>query len=93
MGDLDPELLGLGHDLWERTYAVSVAALPDGRPPLSTRQLEVAHLVAQGVTDERIGRELHVSPRTIPADIRAVCALVGAASRAEMVAKLMSPAY
>lgn len=87
----DATLVGLANDLWDRTYAVSVPALPDGRPPLTARQVEAARMVARGATDERIAHELHVSTRTVTADIRAVCALVGAGSRAEMVAKLLRP--
>jgi DNA-binding CsgD family transcriptional regulator len=89
----EAELLRLANALWDETYAVSVPALPDGQPPLSTRQLQTAHLVAQGATDERICRELHVSPRTVAGDIRAICALVGAGNRTEMVSRLMPHTY
>lgn len=85
----DAELVGLARDIWDRTHAISHPALPSGRPPLSPRQVEAARLVATGATDDRIGRQLHVSPRTVVADIRAVCALLGAGTRAEMAAKLV----
>jgi DNA-binding CsgD family transcriptional regulator len=89
----DAELVGRANHLWEQTFAVSVLALPEGRPPLSPRQVQTAHLVAQGATDERICRELHVSTRTVVGDIRAICDVLGARNRTDMVARLMRHAY
>ncbi len=40
------------------------ARLPAGPPPLSPRELEVARLVGQGLTNRQIAAALYVSERT-----------------------------
>jgi DNA-binding CsgD family transcriptional regulator len=54
--------------------------------PLSTREFEVARLVAQGMTNAEIGGELFVSPKTVSAHIEHILAKLGVARRAEIAA-------
>ena len=51
----------------------------DGR--LSPRQLEVARLVARGLTDRQIARQLGISHRTVDSHLRQVSAKLGCSSR------------
>jgi DNA-binding CsgD family transcriptional regulator len=52
--------------------------------PLSTREFEVAALVAAGMTNGEIAGELFVSPKTVSAHIEHILAKLGAARRAEI---------
>jgi DNA-binding CsgD family transcriptional regulator len=54
--------------------------------PLSTREFEVARLVAQGKTNGEIAEELFVSPKTVSAHIEHMLAKLGVARRAEIAA-------
>ena len=50
---------------------------------LSAREVEVLGLVAQGMTDPRIAKELYISPRTVNAHLRSVYHKIGSSTRAE----------
>jgi ATP/maltotriose-dependent transcriptional regulator MalT len=54
--------------------------------PLSTREFEVARLVAQGMTNAEIAGELFVSPKTVSAHIEHMLDKLGVARRAEIAA-------
>ena len=54
--------------------------------PLSTREFEVARLVAQGMTNAEIAAELFVSPKTVSAHIEHMLDKLGVARRAEIAA-------
>jgi DNA-binding CsgD family transcriptional regulator len=54
--------------------------------PLSTREYEVARLVAQGMTNAEIAEQLFVSPKTASAHIEHILAKLGVARRAEIAA-------
>ena len=54
--------------------------------PLSTREFEVARLVARGMTNVEIAGELFVSPKTVSAHIEHILAKLGVARRAEIAA-------
>jgi DNA-binding CsgD family transcriptional regulator len=51
---------------------------------LSTRQLEVAKLVAQGRTNAQIAEELGISPRTVASHVDHIYARLGLSSRAAL---------
>jgi DNA-binding CsgD family transcriptional regulator len=53
---------------------------------LSTRELQVLGLVAEGLTNPQIGRRLYISPKTVSVHVSAVLAKIGAANRAEAAA-------
>ena len=54
--------------------------------PLSSREFEVARLVAQGMTNGEIAAELFLSPKTVSAHIEHILAKLGVARRAEIAA-------
>jgi DNA-binding CsgD family transcriptional regulator len=54
--------------------------------PLSTREFEVARLVAQGMTNAEIAEQLFVSPKTASAHIEHILAKLGVGRRAEIAA-------
>lgn len=84
------ELVARARRLWDRTWASSTPLLRDGRPPLTERQYNVLRMVADGTPDVQIARQLHISARTVLSDVNAGRRLVGATSRPNLVAKLMS---
>jgi DNA-binding CsgD family transcriptional regulator len=54
--------------------------------PLTARELEVARLIAQGLTNAEIGEELSVSPRTVSAHVEHILAKLGVSRRTEIAA-------
>jgi DNA-binding NarL/FixJ family response regulator len=65
-------------------------AAPSERPTkevLSQRELEVLGLVRQGFSNDEIGRLLGISERTVRAHMTAILAALGAADRAQAVAR------
>jgi DNA-binding CsgD family transcriptional regulator len=66
--------------------AGSGAAIPE--LPLSARELEVAQLVAAGLTNAEIGAKLHISPATVGRHLSNVYERLGIHSRAALVARL-----
>lgn len=55
--------------------------------PLSQRELEVLGLIRQGFGNDEIGRLLGISERTVRAHVTAILAGLGAADRAQAVAR------
>jgi len=66
--------------------ARSRAGEPEPWRPLSTREFEVAALVARGMTNAEIAGELFVSPKTVSAHVEHILAKLGVARRAEIAA-------
>jgi DNA-binding CsgD family transcriptional regulator len=54
--------------------------------PLSTREFEVARLIARGHTNREIAEALSISPRTVSAHVEHILARLGAARRTEIAA-------
>jgi class 3 adenylate cyclase/DNA-binding CsgD family transcriptional regulator/tetratricopeptide (TPR) repeat protein len=54
-----------------------------GDPGLTTRELAILRLVAQGKTNRAVGEELHVSQHTVANHVRAILLKTGCANRAE----------
>ena len=54
--------------------------------PLSSREFEVARLVARGMTNAEIAGELFVSPKTVSAHVEHILAKLGVGRRAEIAA-------
>ena len=50
---------------------------------LSAREVEVLKLVARGLTNAQIARELYISPRTVNAHLGSVYHKIGSSTRAE----------
>lgn len=57
---------------------------PGGLPGLSSRQLEVAALVAQGLTNAEIAQRLEISPRTVSSHLDHIYDRLGLRSRAAL---------
>ncbi len=57
-----------------------------GGHPLTTRELEVARLIAAGATNPQIATALHIAPKTVAAHVEHILAKLGAVRRAEVAA-------
>ena len=57
--------------------------------PLSPRELEVAGLVAQGLTNQEIGRRLFISQRTVEGHVSGACNKFGFNNRVELAAEII----
>ena len=58
----------------------------DGGGELTTREREVAALVARGLTNAALARELYISPRTAAVHVSNILAKLGLANRSELTA-------
>jgi ATP/maltotriose-dependent transcriptional regulator MalT len=58
---------------------------PSTRDQLTPQELQIAHVVAEGMTNREIGAHLFLSPRTIDYHLRNVFAKLQIASRADLV--------
>jgi len=72
--------------------AVEYALEPSSATPrlkdaaeLSTREVEVLALVAEGLTDSQVGERLYLSPRTVGQHLRSIYQKLGVPSRAAAV--------
>jgi predicted ATPase/DNA-binding CsgD family transcriptional regulator len=73
-------------------YALEQSTPPEQVPPvesapqnpygLSDREVEVLRLVAEGLTDGQVARELHISPRTVGRHLGSIYKKLGVPSRA-----------
>ena len=54
--------------------------------PLTTREFEVAKLIADGLTNAEIAAELTISPKTASAHVEHILAKLGGTRRAEIAA-------
>ncbi len=62
--------------------AATAAAAPAYPAGLSAREVEVLRLVAQGLTNPQVARQLFLSPRTVEQHLRSVYNKLGVSSRA-----------
>jgi len=64
----------------------SAAASGTAKTPLTPREVEVLALVAQGLTNGQIGRQLFISTKTVSVHVSNLLAKLGAAGRTEAAA-------
>ena len=64
----------------------SAAASGTAETPLTPREVEVLALVAQGLTNGQIGRQLFISTKTVSVHVSNLLAKLGAAGRTEAAA-------
>ena len=79
-----PQSLG-----WSRSgdaVAAALAAFRGGRSPLTDRELEVAALVADGLTNKEVATRLHLSVRTAENHVLNVMNKLGLDNRAQVAA-------
>jgi DNA-binding CsgD family transcriptional regulator len=75
----------------ERIEALSAVAHRHGSfdepwRPLSSREFEVARLIAEGMTNTEIAGKLFIAPKTASAHVEHILAKLGVARRAEIAA-------
>jgi DNA-binding NarL/FixJ family response regulator len=58
---------------------------------LRPRELEVARLVAEGLSNKEIGRRLFISERTVESHVRNILNKLGFTSRAQIAAWMAAP--
>ena len=74
---------------WETVLAAVLGFLDEGmdqRPRLTPRELEVARLIADGLTNQAIARRLSVAPRTAEAHVENIRRKLEVRSRAQIAA-------
>lgn len=64
----------------QESQAAAVPELPVG---LSAREVEVLKLLAKGMTNARIAKELYISPRTVNGHLTSAYRKIGSNTRAE----------
>jgi pimeloyl-ACP methyl ester carboxylesterase len=77
------------HGDWQGVLEATLGFLrepADAEPPLTDRELEVAELVAKGLTNSAIARRLSVAPRTAEAHVENIRRKLQVRSRAQIAA-------
>jgi DNA-binding CsgD family transcriptional regulator len=75
--------LGMKLQLSE-AQALSASLSGDSSGPLSKRELEIATLVAQGLTNKQIAASTHISVRTVETHVQHILAKLGFATRTQI---------
>jgi len=71
---------------WIGQLQAQLTAGPAGDSPLSPRELEVARLVGQGLTNKQIGQKLYVSERTAENHVQHILTKLGLRNRSQIAA-------
>ena len=76
---------------FETTWSVARPAVGRGEdPPFTRRMVDIAFLLTEGASDREIARQLHVSERTVSADVAEIVRRLGARGRAHAIALVSS---
>ena len=89
-------LAGAGAEVWarraadelERAHGV-VRSQGHGPPVLTDQELHVARLAARGASNQEIGLELYVSPRTVETHLSSIYRKLGVRNRRELAARAL----
>jgi DNA-binding CsgD family transcriptional regulator len=76
----------IGLALGESAHGAAAASDDAGRGLLGKREAEVAHLVAEGLSNKQIGARLFISERTVGSHVRSILNKLGFNSRAQIAA-------
>jgi DNA-binding CsgD family transcriptional regulator len=71
---------------WIEQLKTQLTAAPAGDSPLSPRELEVARLVARGLTNKQIGQNLYISERTAENHVQHILTKLGLRNRSQIAA-------
>ena len=80
-------LVAIDESLAESVLRPRLAPSPELAEPLTPREVEVLQLVAEGLTNRRIGERLGISEHTAKFHVNAILGKLGASSRSEAVAQ------
>ena len=80
----------IGLALGEPAQVTATAAADPWASPLRKREAEVAHLVAEGLSNKQIGARLFISEHTVDSHIRSILNKLGVNSRAQIAAWIAS---
>jgi DNA-binding NarL/FixJ family response regulator len=80
-------LVAIDESLAESVLRPRLAPMPGLAEPLTPREVEVLQLVAEGLTNRRIGERLSISEHTAKYHVNAILGKLGASSRSEAVAQ------
>ena len=75
-------------DELERAHGV-VRSQGHGPPVLTDQELHVARLAARGASNQEIGLELYVSPRTVETHLSSIYRKLGVRNRRELAARAL----
>ncbi len=92
--EIESAVQAVNEGLVVATPAAIAGLLPDAPPfaeelaePLSTRELEVLELVAEGLSNKLIAHGLNISEHTVKTHVASIFAKLGASSRTEAVSQ------
>lgn len=93
--DARERFTALGAACWAEHAASALDRLPGRRPidrhALTAREQEIAELVASGLANKQIALRLHLSVRTVEANLSKAYIKLGVRSRTELVRRLSRP--
>ncbi len=86
-----PPVLSEAVRCFETTWSAARRAVAPGEdPPFTRRMVDIAFLLTEGASDREIARHLHVSERTVSADVAEIIRRLGARGRAHAIALIGS---
>ena len=89
-----PHVVGAATACFETVWQDSWPAVPAGSdPPFTRRMVEIGFLLTDGASDREIARALHLSERTISAEVAEIVRRLGARNRAHAIALITTGSY
>ncbi len=76
-------------ELQRLALRTAAATQPEPRAPLTARQLEILHLVAEGLTSAQIAKRLFLTEGTVKWHVKQILAKTASSNRAEAVARVL----